>query len=214
MQQLGSSSGAGASPQAGSFALSQIQLLGGTVNQLRAIEARVRGLLHEFVASEYYLVEFTAVAATFFEMHEARLDAVLRDRAADVLKKVPIIYARLTEGDEEAVSQALTTCRRIIDGFADAVLPPRAEPIVEAGNTIELGADKTLNRINVYVAERTSSDSRRDRMRRTLGDLYKRVNAGVHSDVTRDEAMSLFLQTYLLLGEIAMLPTPTIDPVK
>jgi hypothetical protein len=36
-------------------------------------------------------------------------------------------------------------------------------------------------------------------------NLYDRVSATVHSDVTLEEARSLFLETYLLLGEIITL---------
>lgn len=48
----------------------------------------------------------------------------------------------------------------------------------------------------------TASSTRRSRLRRRLRDLYERVNAGVHSDVSSQEAEFLFLDTYLLLGEV------------
>ena len=39
---------------------------------------------------------------------------------------------------------------------------------------------------------------------------FDRVSAGVHSDVGADEARALVLQTYLLLGELLLLPTAAV----
>ncbi len=54
---------------------------------------------------------------------------------------------------------------------------------------------------------RIKSGSRRERINKNLGALYDRVSAGVHADVTIDEAQALVLNTYLLLGEIVSIPT-------
>jgi hypothetical protein len=56
------------------------------------------------------------------------------------------------------------------------------------------------------MAGRIKSSSRRDRLNKNLGALYDRVSAGVHADVTVDEAQALVLNTYLLLGEILSVP--------
>jgi hypothetical protein len=74
------------------------------------------------------------------------------------------------------------------------------------GNTLTLTKQNVQNRLNVYISERVESKSRRDRLRRTLSDLYGRVSAGVHDDVSSDEARYLFLSTYLYLGEVLGLP--------
>jgi hypothetical protein len=41
---------------------------------------------------------------------------------------------------------------------------------------------------------RIKSGSRRERINKNLGALYDRVSAGVHADVTIDEAQALVLQ--------------------
>ncbi|HEX8202936.1 MAG TPA: hypothetical protein VF590_20845, partial [Isosphaeraceae bacterium] len=62
--------------------------------------------------------------------------------------------------------------------------------------------------------ERTSSDSRRTKLRQMLSNLYARTSSGVHAEVAREEAQALMLQVYLLLGEIVSLPTPSDDPLS
>lgn len=109
---------------------------------------------------------------------------------------------RLSEGDIEAISQALTTCRRIIDAFADAIFPATDKTVMIDGNEIKLDASKVQNRINAFVNTHCDSKSRTKRIRQNLGNLYDRVSAGVHNDVTPEEARALFLNTYLFLGEV------------
>lgn len=120
----------------------------------------------------------------------------------DVLQQIPSVVNRLAEGEEESVSQALTTVRRIIDSFADSIFPPSDETYEIGGNNLSLDASKHLNRLNAFVHQRVESKSRRDKIRQNLSNLYGRVSTGVHADVSIEEAQSLFLNCYLLLGEI------------
>lgn len=168
-----------------------------------AIKSRVLGLLHDFVSSVYYEKLFSTIAETIFGDYKERVDSALANVASDVLERLPSAYNRLAEGDREAVSQALATCRRLIDSVADSLYPPTAESIEVEGRTVELGAQHHQNRLNVFIASRTQSTSRRKRLRQTLANLYERVSAGVHSDVIPSEARALVLSTYLLLGELA-----------
>jgi hypothetical protein len=108
----------------------------------------------------------------------------------------------LSEGDEESVSQALVTCRRIIEAFADSIFPPSDQTIEIGGNTLKLDASKHQNRINAYVHQHVQSQSRKQKIRQNLANLFDRVSTGVHKDVTAEEANSLFLNVYLFLGEI------------
>jgi hypothetical protein len=74
------------------------------------------------------------------------------------------------------------------------------------GNNI--GSDKVLNRINLYLRDNLSSETRRDRLNKTIRLIHDRSSAGSHSDITLDEARSLFLQTYIILGEILQATKP------
>jgi hypothetical protein len=114
------------------------------------------------------------------------------------------VYERLEAGEGEAVSHALNSCRRLIKAVADSLFPPETDRVVN-GQTIKLGDGEVLNRLEMFISERTPSGSRRQRLRRTLADLYDRTSAGVHSDVSADEAKHVFLQTYAVLGEIILL---------
>lgn len=170
-----------------------------------SIRSKVIALVHSFATKVYYEKMFSSLAASTFETYQQQVDRLIGTSCGGVLAKIPSVVERLREGDAEAISQALTTCRRIIESFADAIHPPSAETAEIGGNTLKLDASKHLNRINIFISTLIESQSRRARLRQNLSNLYERVCAGVHSDVTTEEAYSLFLNTYLFLGEVLLL---------
>jgi hypothetical protein len=175
------------------------------------IRARVIGWIHGFAAQIFYEKAFSALSESIFEHHKNAVDVVLAERASAAIEKIPAIYTRLAEGDAEAVSQALNSCRRLIDSFADAVYPAREGAVIVGDTPLQVGPQNVKNRINAYVAERVTSASRRAKLRQTLSNLYDRLSTGVHDEVTPTEARSLFLETYLLMGEILTLgPVPAV----
>jgi hypothetical protein len=175
---------------------------------MTGIRSRVLGMLHTFVGGVFYERQFAKVAENTFERYKKDVDALIAEKAGEVLNKIPSVISRLQEGEEEGINQALTTCRRIIETFADAVYPPTTDTVELGGKTLSLDASKYKNRLNVYIAARTTSSARRDKLRQNLSNLFDRVSAGVHKDVTKEEAFSLFLNVYLFLGEVLQLGSP------
>ena len=175
------------------------------ISRLSGIKSRVLGLLHQFVSDVYYAKVFDNLVENIFEKYRNEIDFLIAKNCGNVIEQIPAVMDRLSDGDQESISQALNTCRRIVDSFADHIFPPTDETIEIGGNTLSLKADKTLNRINAYIHCRCTSDSRKKKIRQNLSNLYDRVSTGVHSDVDAQEARSLFLNTYLILGEILTL---------
>lgn len=172
------------------------------ITRIAGIRSRVLAQLHTFVSEVYYEKEYDSLSESIFERYKQAVDTLIAQHCGDVLEKIPSVMNRLSESDEESISQALSTCRRIIESFADSVFPPTADTIEINGNTLKLDASKHQNRINAYVSARTPSQSRKQKIRQNLANLFDRVSTGVHGEVTAEEAQSLFLNTYLFLGEI------------
>ena len=177
------------------------------ISRISGIRSRVLAQLHSFVSEVYYEKEFDNLSESIFERYKRSVDTLISEHCGDVLEKIPSVMSRLSESDEESISQALSTCRRIIESFADSIFPP--DGTIEIGaNTLKLDASKHQNRINAYVHTRITSQSRKQKLRQNLSNLFDRVSTGVHGEVTAEEAQSLFLNTYLFLGEILHLPAP------
>ncbi|MDH1868941.1 AbiTii domain-containing protein [Pseudomonas sihuiensis] len=176
------------------------------ISKLSGIKSRVLAKLHEFVSEIYYEKQFDSLSESIFERYKSDVDSLIGDSCGQVLEQIPSVMSRLAEGDQEAISQSLNTCRRVIDSFADNIFPPSEETIEIGGNQLSLAANRHQNRINAYIHQRIDSDTRKKRFRQNLANLYDRVSTGVHKEVTVEEARALFLNTYLLIGEILHLP--------
>ena len=176
------------------------------ISRISGIRSRVLAQLHNFVTEVYYEKEFDNFSESIFERYKSAVDTLIATHCGDVLEKIPSVMSRLADGDDESISQALSTCRRIIESFADSIFSPTEETIEIGGNVLQLDASKHQNRINAYIHKRTSSQSRKQRLRQNLTNLFARLSTGVHSEVTYEEAQSLFLNTYMFLGEVLHLP--------
>ena len=175
----------------------------GRLVTLASVAKKVRRQLHGFAVSAFHRFAFDEVANAIFERHRNSVDTILTQTAPEVIEKIPAIYDRLVNGDSEAVSQAMSSCRRMIAAFADIVYPAQQDSDREGGTEHTLKQSAVLNRIQQYMKERIASGSRIDRLNKTLRGLYERVSAGMKSDITAEEAQSLFILTYMTLGEIA-----------
>jgi hypothetical protein len=169
---------------------------------LSAIDARLYG----YASDVYAELRFSEIQASLFEQSRVAVDGTLAAMAGDALKKIESVSERLHSDDAEGISQAMSTCRRLIDSVADHVFPARDEPYDLNGQPLTVKQNAVLNRINASLHTRGVRGGRTDRLRRSLSDIYGRVSTGVHSDVDSHEARYLFLATYVLLGEVLTLP--------
>lgn len=176
------------------------------ISRLSGIKSRVLAHLHTFVTEIYYEKEFDNLSESIFEKYKKDVDILIGTSCGNVLEQIPSVMSRLAEGNQESISQALTTCRRILESFADSIFPPIEDTIEIGGNQLSLNASKYQNRINAYIHQRIESSTRKTRFRQNLSNLFDRVSTGVHKDVTAEEARALFLNTYLIIGEILHLP--------
>lgn len=184
------------------------------IAKLGGIKSRVISIVHDFVTNVYYEKTFDNLSESIFEEYKKDIDLLIAENSGDVLQQIPSVIARLAEKDPEAISQALTTCRRIIDSFADHIFPAQTEKITIGDNELSLDQSKVQNRINAYVHNNCESKSRKTRIRQNLSNLYSRVSTGVHSEVDEKEARNLFFNVYLLLGEILTLKKKKTEPNK
>jgi hypothetical protein len=182
--------------------LSRLRQITSEVSSIRTIQSLVVASVHEFVATNFYSLAFSNAAQSIFRCYQVEIDVMLQQSARDVLEKIPSITGRLAQGDGEAISQAMASCRRMIDAFVDAVQAGSDEEVELGGKKARITADKVLNRLEYHLNKKCPEVGRRERLNKNVRAIWGRVCAGVHSDVTTGEARALFLQTYLTLGEI------------
>lgn len=172
------------------------------LGDLEGIRGRVLHICHGFTTRAYYALEFGARADSLFENYKREVDALLKGHAPEALERLPAIYDRLREGDAEAISQAMNSCRRVVSAFADAVYPPGEGTVTVDGQPYAIGAEAVLNRAKLFLRKHCTSSTRAERLNKNLRQIWERASAGAHADVTTDEARALVLQAYLTIGEM------------
>ncbi|HZR86803.1 MAG TPA: hypothetical protein VFB02_08360 [Bradyrhizobium sp.] len=183
----------------------QVKQWAQAIAPMKKIISAVRAQILIFASRTRAEAQFSETSRSIFEEYQREVDQKLTAHAGQAFERFPSVFERLRHGDGEAISHALTSCRRIIDGFADAMFPTTDVPVQVDGQPLDCGKDKPRNRLRAYMAANMTSKSRRDRLNKNLNELYSKVSAGVHADVGLDEAKALVLNTYLFLGELALL---------
>lgn len=164
---------------------------------------RISTMIHDFASAQYYRLRFSARQHSMFERSKEQIDLLLSDLDPETMRRIDAALSGIKAGDAESIAAAMNSTRRLIDSFADAVLPATDEtrPDGQGGET-KLGQQQRLNRIKAFIDDHAVSSGQAKRPKRAIADIYERVSVGVHNDVTAAEAEFLFLSTYVLLGEI------------
>ena len=186
-----------------------------TLREFKRVRSRIRERLHRFLVETEAALAFEQTAASTFERTRRFVDGQLGTIAPDALTQLQAAYERSDAGHPEALSHALTSCRRVLKSLADALYPATDVAITGGdGKVREMTDDKYRNRLWQYVAEQQASSTSRQLVQAIVEEVGRRVDLlnelsskGVHDQVTREEVDQCVLQTYLLAGELFRLRT-------
>ncbi len=177
--------------------------------EVKQILARIRREAHEYVLSVYRALRFAAFEDSVFEKYRAVVDGKLAAICPEALEKIAAAYERLPGKSEEERSQAALECRRLLYSFANVVYPARSGKI--NGHVVD--DQSWVNRLRAFLdANATAGGSSLDLTRGTLerlGTQLDHLNSlsskGVHSRISEDDAVRVFVHSYIVLGDIIML---------
>ncbi len=180
--------------------------------QLRGILERIGTRAHAYLSSLEPRLLFAAQESHLLNSHIMSVDNLLGEVAPEVLKQFASCYERILTGDDEALSHAAGTCRRVLEAIADHVYPPLSEPVSGSdAKSHDVGPSRFANRLIAFVDAKTRTTSL-VLFSASIADLSHRLDAlvsltnkGVHDRVTIFEANQCALQTYILAGDILSL---------
>jgi hypothetical protein len=189
------------------------QVLSTKAELLRGILEAIRQRVYQFLIDTEHGLVYGQLNADIFERNRRYVDKSLKAIAPDVLEKFAAAYRRLAEGDAEARSQALTSCRRILKSLADRLYPATDVPLVGSdGKEHELTDARYISRLRQYAFEQVGSRSAGkvllaevERLGVLLDRLYDLDSKGVHGDVSQVEVEQCAIQTYLVVGDLLRL---------
>lgn len=157
-------------------------------------------------------LKFGDIVEDIFYSKRNYVDEKLLDISPQAIQKFISAYQNLQSENKEDWANAVHSCRRILKTVADNLYPPSEKPIIKNNKEIKVGNDKYINRLVLYIENKSSSDkftsvvgSHLKYIGERLDSIYDASNKGSHDEVTLDEARRYIIYTYLLLGDILSL---------
>ena len=131
----------------------------------------------------------------------------------NAIKKFTSAYENLLSENNEDWSNAVHSCRRILQDLADEIYPATEDKKLANGKTIKLGVENYINRLIAYIDEHSSSKrfeeivgSNLKYIGERLDSIFNAIQKGSHKIIlTQDEADRYVIYTYLLVGDILKL---------
>jgi hypothetical protein len=176
------------------------------------IAAKLQALVHEFATDVYYKLEFGHQAESTFQFQRAAIDMSLVDFMGSTLAKIPVLYDRLIQIDQEAVGPVLEICQEMLTTFAVVATHNSKKPLSREKVTSADPGDSE-NRIKSSIKQWSKDGRRVDRLIAALSRQDKYLKSCSPRNTQPQEAKFLIMQTYMLLAEIFALKTDGLDTV-
>ncbi|MBN6522663.1 hypothetical protein SLJ62_05710 [Acinetobacter pittii] len=173
-----------------------------------------QAFIYEYVSNKYYELKYSKITADIFSRKRKLVDDKIGDLIPLSAQKFASVYENLNSENTEDWSNAVHSCRRILQDMADIVYPAREDKIIDLGagrtRSIKLGVDNYINRIIAYVEENSDSERFEDivgsnikYLGERLDAIFKAAQKGSHNIIaTREEADRYVIYTYLIVGDI------------
>lgn len=163
-------------------------------------------------------LQFGNTAQSVFEEYQEKVDSYFASMPTSTLQKLNAIEDLMEDGNPERYAQVLTSCRRLWTATAkslfDEILPNYTEKMFKTklGKEIDVSGGHDNNKLSAVIeilqskaAKNTLVGSETIYLIDWMEQINNRQSAGVHSEVTREEAMQCIIHTYITLGDILSL---------
>ena len=161
-------------------------------------------------------MKFSDIADDIFSRVRERFDSSIGDTVPTAVQKLTAIYDNLRSENPEDWSNAVHSCRRMLQELADAIYPAtedRETKVAGQKRLVKMGADNYVNRLMAFIEKH--SDSKRfvsitGSHLRFIGErldaVIQAAQKGSHTTITdRSEADRYVIYTYLIAGDILSL---------
>ncbi len=163
-------------------------------------------------------LQFGNMAKKIFEEYQEKVSLYFSSLPSTTLQKLNAIEDMMEDGNPERYSQVLSSCRRLWEETAKElfkeILPDYKEKTfrTKSGIEIDISGDHYNNKLSAVIETLQSKAAKNTLVGSStiyLIDWLEQVNqeqsSGVHSNITRDQAMQCIIHTYIALGDILKL---------
>ncbi|WP_187358866.1 ComEA family DNA-binding protein [Pseudoduganella aquatica] len=174
-------------------------------NNLNTHLSYVRRRSHELASGLLNRLRFVGLPSNCFDVLRSAVDDKLLDLNPALAEQLMLAFKAVASAKSEEWSQALTTCRRLLEGLADVVYPANSDPAL--GRV--LSQAQYVNRLWAFMDKAIESDSNKalakvhvDFLGAWMEKTNKIANKGVHAEVGQLEAVKAVFHTYLVVADI------------
>lgn len=173
---------------------------------------------YDYAVKWYIELQFGNTAQSVFEEYQEKVDSYFASMPTSTLQKLNAIEDLMEDGNPERYAQVLTSCRRLWSETAKQlfceVLPNYSQNTfkTKSGKNIDITGDHDNNKLSAVIetlqskaAKNTLVGSETIYLIDWMEQINSRQSAGVHSEVTREEAIQCIIHTYITLGDILSL---------
>jgi hypothetical protein len=175
----------------------------------------LRGQYYDFALKKMITLKFGNAAEGIFDLYSSVVNNYLNSLSTGNVLKIDAIQDSLDEHNPEKLSQAVTSCRRLLDSVSTdlffKVAKDSKSKIFKSstGKDLDISGDHYLNRLSA-IAEIITNKSGKNTLVGSsviyLCDIIENINdeqcKGVHKSISIDEARSCVLLTYSILGNL------------
>ena len=122
----------------------------------------------------------------------------------------------LNSENPEDWSNAVHSCRRLLQSLADKFFPPNPDgksEIEKGSKKIKVGAENYINRLILFIESKSESEryldivgSHLDYIGNRIDSIYEASSKGTHTIIqSKEEAERYIIYTYLLIGDLVIL---------
>lgn len=160
---------------------------------------------HSTAVKLYKNLKFSGTVTNCFDLLREAVEDKLLDLNPAIAEQLMLAFNSVSSGKSEEWSQALATCRRLLESLADELYPASDQKY----NGRSVGQTQYVNRLWAFMDLSIQSSSNKelakahvDFLGSWLEKLNKITNKGVHADLERLEATKSIFHTYLLVADI------------
>jgi len=178
--------------------------------------AERRAFIYSYALNNYTELKYSKISDDIFSRVRVKVDNRIGEILPESIKRFSAIYDNLKSENPEDWSNAVHSCRRILEDLADAIFPPTDDRIIEVKGKeiqIKLGKPQYINRILTFIADHSDSKnfnklvgSHLKFIEDRLKSVLKSAQKGSHETIiSNGEADRYVIYTYLIVGDILSL---------
>lgn len=175
------------------------------LNNVQERISYVKSSCHQYLTELHDKLKFSGTITSSFDLLKNAVDDRLLDLDPEIAEQLMLAFKSVSSDNKEEWSQALATCRRLLESLADKLYP--ASDLVIGKRTFK--QNQFVNRLWQFMNESIASDSNRELAQMHVNYLgswlekaNKITNKGVHDEVSQLEATKAIFHIYLMLADL------------